>query len=196
METPFRLSLVVILVAAMGMSAWHRYQARRNKPGLDRFAESLKVRAWRIMGALPLVLVLVLLCVAPSWLSWAALPLPQWSRWVGVFLGAAGLMALWWIFQTIGDNISETILTKSDHELVTHGPYRLIRHPLYALGLIQILAFGLISTNALLIVFSVAGAIVFRCIVIPREEANLRAVFGQQYATYQAGTWALIPWVT
>jgi protein-S-isoprenylcysteine O-methyltransferase Ste14 len=196
METLLRLSFLAILTGTFGMSAFHRYRARRNKPGLSRLAESSIVRALRLLGSLPLLVILILYCFAPSSLEWAELPLPQWIRWFAVALGGTGMVALWWVFQSIGDNISETILTKSGHELVTHGPYQLIRHPLYTFGLMQIFALGLISTNILLIGISILGVIIFRCVVIPREEANLRTAFGQKYASYQANTWALIPWVT
>ena len=196
MEMPLHLAFVAVLIGTIGMSAFYRYRARRNKPGLDRFAESPNVRLFRLVGTLPLLVVLILSCFAPAWLEWAELPLPLWTRWFGVVLGGTGMLALGWVFRSIGDNISETLLTKSDHELVTHGPYQLIRHPLYTFGLMQIFAFGLISSNSLLIAFSILGLIFFRCFVIPREEANLLIAFGHKYTSYQANTWALIPWVT
>jgi hypothetical protein len=40
--------------------------------------------------------------------------------------------AAWWVFSSIGRNVTETVLTKADHTLVTTGPYRWLRHPLYA----------------------------------------------------------------
>jgi protein-S-isoprenylcysteine O-methyltransferase Ste14 len=44
------------------------------------------------------------------------------------------LPAALWVFSALGRNVSETVLTKGDHELVTAGPYRWIRHPLYTTG--------------------------------------------------------------
>lgn len=77
-----------------------------------------------------------------------------------------------WVFTSIGSNISETVLTKANHQLVMHGPYRWVRHPLYAVALLALLALGLMAANALLLLIWASGAAVFRGIVIPREEAH------------------------
>lgn len=97
------------------------------------------------------------------------------------------------MFVSIGDNISETILTKSTHQLVTHGPYRWIRHPLYAFALLLLLPLGLLASNWFLLLFPCIRAVVFRWVVIPREEANLIKLFGKQYETYRERTGALLP---
>jgi protein-S-isoprenylcysteine O-methyltransferase Ste14 len=36
-----------------------------------------------------------------------------------------------WSFKTLGDNYSQDIMIKKNHELVTKGPFALIRHPQY-----------------------------------------------------------------
>lgn len=36
-----------------------------------------------------------------------------------------------WSFKTLGDNYSQDIMIKKNHELVTKGPFSLIRHPQY-----------------------------------------------------------------
>lgn len=36
-----------------------------------------------------------------------------------------------WSFKTLGDNYSQDIMIKKNHELVTKGPFTLIRHPQY-----------------------------------------------------------------
>ncbi len=196
MDTVFYLWFVAILTGTFCLSATRRYHARRNKPGASRLDESFLAIALRLLGAIPVVLILLVYCLAPAWLAWASFSAPAPVRWLGVLLGITGIAALGWVFRSIGDNVSETVLTKPDHQLVMHGPYRWIRHPLYTCGLMQFFALGLISASVLLVGISVLGAIVFRCLVIPREESNLLKAFGEAYASYQSNTWALIPWVT
>ena len=36
-----------------------------------------------------------------------------------------------WAFKSLGENYSQDILIKKDHQLVKKGPFRLIRHPQY-----------------------------------------------------------------
>ena len=36
-----------------------------------------------------------------------------------------------WSFKSLGDNYSQDIMIKKNHELVTKGPFKLIRHPQY-----------------------------------------------------------------
>ena len=98
-----------------------------------------------------------------------------------------------WVFRSIGRNISETVLTKQDHELVTTGPYRWVRHPLYSSALLLIFSIGLMLGDWLLILFSVVGTIIFRFLVIPAEEERLIAAFGVEYERYISRTGALLP---
>ena len=109
--------------------------ARRTKSGATRLQEGKLVLLLRIVGALPLTLMFLAYACNPGWVAWASVPLPDWLRSAAVFAGVLGTFGLWWVFASIGDNISETTLTKPGHELIRHGPYRWIRHPLYAFGL-------------------------------------------------------------
>jgi protein-S-isoprenylcysteine O-methyltransferase Ste14 len=94
---------------------------------------------------------------------------------------------------SIGENISETILTKANHRLVTHGPYRWIRHPLYALALLELLCLAIIASSWYLLLLACTGLVVFRAVVIPREESNLIRAFGEPYEEYRRHTGALLP---
>ena len=97
------------------------------------------------------------------------------------------------MFLSIGDNISETVLTKRTHQLVTHGPYRWIRHPLYAFALLELFSLALLADSWFLFSFPCIVFVVFRWFVIPREEANLIKVFGEAYEEYRRRTGALVP---
>ena len=71
----------------------------------------------------------------------------RWVRWIGVAIGGLAIPSAWWLFSNLGRNVSETVLTKSDHALVTTGPYRWMRHPLYATGGALLVAVGLMAAN-------------------------------------------------
>lgn len=51
------------------------------------------------------------------------------------YIGAAVYLIFSWVqvwaFKTLGENYSQDILIKKNHELVTSGPFKFIRHPQY-----------------------------------------------------------------
>ena len=64
-------------------------------------------------------------------MAWASVPIPLWLRWCGfILIGCWGLLFVW-TFQTLGKNLTDTVVTRKDHTLVTTGPYRYVRHPFY-----------------------------------------------------------------
>jgi protein-S-isoprenylcysteine O-methyltransferase Ste14 len=147
----------------------------------------------RLAFAVPFFLAMVAYIVNPRWMDWSALRLPESARWAGVAVGLATLPVMYWVLSSIGRNISETVLTKSNHALVTHGPYRWVRHPLYTAATIAFLALGLIAANAFILVL---GATIFAGLalwVVPKEEAQLTEKFGGAYAGYKQRTGALVP---
>jgi protein-S-isoprenylcysteine O-methyltransferase Ste14 len=96
--------------------------------------------------------------------------LPLWVRILGAIIAMLCIPAIRWVFVSIGNNISETVITKSTHQLVMVGPYRWIRHPLYAFALLELFALALIASIWFLFIFPCIAIIVFRLLVIPRYE--------------------------
>jgi protein-S-isoprenylcysteine O-methyltransferase Ste14 len=191
MEIIFRLTFLAILVSAILISGTYRRRAREHGDVIARQDEGKAILALRMLFALPLLLALMLYIVYPDGLAWSSLPLPHWLRWIAVVMGILIVPFILWVFRSIGRNISETVLTKSDHELVTSGPYRWIRHPLYAASLWMLFSLSLIASNWFLLAYSVAGLIIFRSIVIPEEEKQLMAAFGDDYREYRNQTGAI-----
>ena len=79
--------------------------------------------------------------------------------------------------------------------LVTHGPYRYIRHPLYTAAFFW-------SAGLSLLLRSLWGIVVLIVIFVPavlvrirEEEAMLIEEFGEEYRSYAARTWKLLPYV-
>ena len=191
-ETFFRVIFAIILVAAFGMSGFFRRRARQTG-AIPRRREGGRTMFLRLLFAAPFYLAMVAYVVNPRWMDWSALPLPTAVRWVGVAIGLAALPVLYWVLSSIGRNISETVLTKTDHQLVTHGPYRWVRHPLYTAATIAFLALGLVAANAFILVMGVVIFAAMALLVVPKEEAQLVEKFGGAYRAYQGRTGGLLP---
>lgn len=97
------------------------------------------------------------------------------------------------MLRTIGNNISETFLTKDNHALVTHGPYRWVRHPLYTVATVIFVALSLVAANWFMLAMAVLLIFVIAFFVIPREEKQLALKFGDVYRLYQQRTGRLFP---
>ncbi len=192
-ELSFRLIFVGVFMICLLISAYHRRRARKDGGTIPRRQEGALALILRIVLTLPLLVSILLYAVNPRWMEWSVIPLPVWLRWLGAVLGIICIPLLWWVFSSIGSNISETVLTKRNHVLVTDGPYRWVRHPLYSLGLLEILALSLLASNWFMALLWILGALIFRFVIIPKEEVNLIAAFDGEYQLYRKRTGALIP---
>lgn len=95
-------------------------------------------------------------------------------------------------FLSLGENLTDTVVTRQTHTLVTHGPYRWVRHPFYDSAALLALALSLITANWL---FFVTGVVLF-CLSIIRtrtEEEILVARFGDSYRAYMERTVRFLP---
>jgi len=191
-ESFFRVMFAIILVAAFGMSGFFRRRARQSG-AIPRSREGGRTMFLRLLFALPFYLGMVAYVVKPRWMDWSALPLSATFRWVGVVVGLATLPLLYWVLSSLGRNISETFLTKDEHQLVTHGPYRWVRHPLYSVATIAFLALGLVAANAFILVMAAVVFAALALLVVPKEEAQLVEKFGGAYRAYQGRTGGLLP---
>lgn len=190
-ELAFRLVTLLLLTAAFGISAYFRRKADREAGALDKSEGQGLLIILRLLALLILLPVLLYL-VQPAWVTWARLPLPDWLRWAAAGVAAIMVPAFYWLFTSIGTNISPTQATRVGHRLVTAGPYRFIRHPLYTFGLIFFLAIAVLTAvwilaAGLLLVFPV---LMWRT---PREEARLIEEFGDDYRAYMQGTGRYLP---
>lgn len=195
METKlgFRLIFLVVFVVSLSISAYYRRLARESGEVISRRGEGSLALILRGVLALPLLMSILLYAFIPRWMEWSALALPAWARWMGAGMGIICSSLLWWVFRSIGKNISETVLTKRNHELVTEGPYRWVRHPLYSVALLELFSLSLLASNWFMILIGLIGVLVFRLIVIPIEEEKLVERFGREYEEYRERTGAMVP---
>ncbi len=192
-EVVFRLIFLIVFLLMFAISSVYRKRAREEGGVIERKAEGTVILVLRIALGLPLFLALILYGVYPKALAWSFVSVPPLVRWFFAGIAIACVPIIFWVFRSIGKNITETVLTKEGHELVRHGPYRWVRHPLYATALLMIGSTAFISTSWFLFAYFVAGVLVFRLLVVPEEEKRLIEAFGDDYRSYRKTTGALFP---
>lgn len=99
-----------------------------------------------------------------------------------------------WSFKTLGDNYSQDIMIKKNHELVTAGPFKFLRHPQY---LCQILL-DLGATAATLSYIVGFLALIEIPIYIMRaslEDKLLAKYFSEKFSDYKKKSGFMIPFI-
>lgn len=192
-ENIFRLLAAVILFTGVGISIYYRSKADRDTgEKVSRTVDgSVMMNAIKLGGLLlwfsPLIYLL-----NPTWMSWSKIGLPESIRWLGVGLGVLSVMGVYWLFSSIGNNITPTSATRKEHTLITSGPYRWVRHPLYTVGSSLFIAFGMMADNWFIALLGIL-AFIGMAIRTPKEEANLIEKFGDEYREYMKRTGRFLP---
>lgn len=79
------------------------------------------------------------------------------------------------------------------NRLVVAGPYRFVRNPMAMAGVVQGAAVGLILSSWLVLVYAVAGSLVWNWVVRPLEEGDLESRFGEDFRRYRAAVRCWVP---
>lgn len=189
----FKLVFLGLFAVMFSIRAYWAYRARVLERGAIDRGEGAAA-PWVRRVALPAWVALVgSWFVAPEWIAWALLPLPDAVRWGGAAVVTAGLGLLFWVHRTLDRNFSHRLRIREDHTLVTHGPYHWVRHPMYTAFLLLMTGFFLLSGH---LVLGVSGLVMLAAILgtrTPREEAMMLERFGEEYRAYMARTGALLP---
>ena len=135
---------------------------------------------------------LLIYMVNPRWMAWSTLSLPFRLRWVGAGLGIIAVPLIYWMFSSLGKNVTDTVAISKEHSLVTHGPYRWVRHPMYSLSVLAFMGFSLLSANWFI---GLTGILALTLMVVrtPIEEAKLIEEFGNEYREYMKCTGRFLP---
>jgi protein-S-isoprenylcysteine O-methyltransferase Ste14 len=192
-DSTLRVALVIALPLLILVAAYHRIRAHRASPEpLDRRQEGWFILATLRPAALVFFVAFVAYLVNPASMSWASVPLPLWMRWTGIAALLMNIAFLWWTMHSLGRNLTDTVVTRRNHQLVTHGPYRWIRHPFYDSIAFMMLGLTLAAANW----FMFAAGLVFMSLMVlrtGREEDRLVARFGDAYRSYMARTGRFLP---
>ncbi len=190
-ETLFRVVFAVLFLLLFGVVGTYRRKAQAGRH-IDYSKEGSAIFFALRLGGLAIWLYCFLYILFPAILDWSFIAIPGSLRWAGAVMVLLLIPLVMSAQRALGRNVSPTVITHEDHELVTSGPYRWIRNPLYTAGALIFSGLGLISSSW----FLLAGAAVALLLVrlrLPREEAELEARFGQRYRDYAARTGRFLP---
>ena len=186
-ESLFHTISVVVIGLCLSISIYVRRKAAQTRDKIDVKEEGALILNLRRVFGLLLWLSILAYLVNPAWMAWSSLPLPLWLRWVGAGLMAACLPLIYWVFSSLGKNVTPTVVTRQEHSLVTHGPYRWVRHPLYTVGFLAFAGLSLAAAN-----WFIGGVLVLGVIPLalrtPLEEERLVERFGDDYRAYMLRT--------
>jgi protein-S-isoprenylcysteine O-methyltransferase Ste14 len=193
-ERIFRTVTALLLVSAMSISGYNRRRAERT--GGER-AAAWREEGWPLAVALrasgfAMWLSVLAYVLNPRWMEWSRLEIPSRLRWVGAGTGMASLPLFYWIFGSLGENITPTVSTRKDHRLVTSGPYRWVRHPLYSAGTVFCVSLNLLVASWFTALTG-ATALALLLVRLPKEEEKLIERFGDEYRVYAKRTGRLLP---
>ncbi len=190
-QATFRLVFAVLFLLLFGIVGAYRRKAQAGRR-IDYSSEGMVMLIALRLGGLLLWGSCLLYVVYPRPLEWSFFDPPSWLRWAGAAVVLALIPFVVSAQRALGRNVSPTVITHEDHELVTHGPYRWIRNPLYTAGGLIFTGLGLVAASWL-IVGAAALVIPFLWLRLPKEEAELEARFGQEYRDYVNRTGRLLP---
>ncbi len=191
-ELTFRVITIVLFVAVAVTGVYHRVRAARSGEKISRREEGLPIMILLRLFGFSAWIGLLIYMVNPRWMLWSTLSLPSWWRWVGAGFGTVAVPLFYWMFSSLGKNVTDTVAIRKEHSLVTYGPYRWVRHPMYSFGFLLFIGFSLLSANW----FIGLTAIVGLAILVARtsiEESKLIEEFGDEYREYMKRTGRFFP---
>jgi protein-S-isoprenylcysteine O-methyltransferase Ste14 len=192
-ESTFRAVAIANIALCLPIGLYYRIKSHAKGERLARREEgALVMVGLRLCGVLAWALMAAYL-MNPAWVSWSSLALPAPLRWAGAPLALLVVpLLLFWTFQSLGKNLTDTVVTRRGHTLVTHGPYRWVRHPFYLVVSLWGLSLSLLTASWLLALLGVA-AVTMLVIRTRVEEAKLAETFGDEYRAYARRTGKFFP---
>jgi len=168
-----------------------------------------------VVVATSFVLLLVFVLFAISYLASAllglplSLSLPPVVRIIGGVTVVAGLAMMGWVFSYRSPvvMITSTYVTflklfrrvpvadrsGRTEPLVVAGPQKCVRNPLYFGVVVMVFGWALVGGYTFVFVATLMILLWFRFVIIPFEEKELLALFGEQYSKYASEVPMLVP---
>ncbi len=138
-----------------------------------------------------------------------SLGLPAGVQVVGGVLVVVGLVEAGWIFlyRSPAAMVVSTYITFTKlfggasvseplgraEPLVVVGPQKYVRHPLYLGVIVMVFGWALFGGYTFVLIGAVGVLLWFWLVLIPFEEKELKALFGEQYTKYADGVPMLVP---
>ncbi|MFN0021975.1 MAG: isoprenylcysteine carboxylmethyltransferase family protein [Pirellulaceae bacterium] len=194
-EYPFRIALVIVVVLTTSVTAYHRLQAASSGEKISHREEGYFFAAVLRLAGLCLFVSTLGYLLFPASFQWASLPIHPSVRWTAVVLGAGCSVLMYWTLSSLGKNLTDTVVIRTNATLVTHGPYRWVRHPFYVTAALLMGSVTLLTANWLIGLTSLL-VLTLLAMRTKKEEQMLIERFGDQYRDYMARTGRFIPRIT
>jgi len=126
--------------------------------------------------------------------SFLALNIGDDFRYFGIILCIPGFVLMQMAEKYLGRQFSIEVTLQENHKLIQGGPYKFIRHPRYLGILLFFLGISLAfrSLLTILIVLVLCGVLVWRVFA---EEALMKQEFGNEWDSYCATSWRILPFI-
>jgi len=190
-QAMFRIVFAALFLFLFGVVGTYRRKAEAGRR-IDYSVEGLPLLIALRLGGLFLWGYCLLFIIYPQPLGWSFFDVPSWLRWVGAAVVFVNIPFVVSAQRALGRNVSPTVITHEDHELISSGPYRLIRNPLYVAGALVFTGLGLVAASWF-VIGGAALALVLVRLRLPKEEAQLEDRFGQEYRDYVSRTGRFLP---
>ena len=192
-ELTFRIITIVLFLTIVAIGIYHRIKAvRPREDTISQRQEGILIMVLlRSFGFLTWI-GLLLYMINPELMAWSELSLPYWLRWVGAGFGIIALPLIYWMFISLGKNVTDTVAIRKGHNLVTRGPYHWVRHPMYSFSFLALIGFSLLSANWFIGVMGIL-ALILLVLRTPLEEKKLIEKFGENYCEYIKRTNRFLP---
>jgi len=191
-DLPFRVALVLLAAVFLPLGAYHRIRAHTGEK-IDRWQEGVFILFGLRLTAAAAFAGGMAWLINPAWMAWSHLPIPAGLRWAGVTIAFCGGFSWVWALHHLGKNLTDTVITRRQAELVTTGPYRWVRHPFYSSLILVVFGVSLVTANAFIML--ICGILWF-VFLFPRtriEERNLVQRFGDDYRAYMRRVGRFVP---
>jgi protein-S-isoprenylcysteine O-methyltransferase Ste14 len=99
-----------------------------------------------------------------------------------------------WAFKSLGENYSQDILVKKNHQLVTKGPFRIIRHPQYISQILVDLG-GAAATLSYIVSPIAVIQIPFILLRASVEDDLMAKHFGIEFSSYKKKSGFVLPFI-
>ena len=99
-----------------------------------------------------------------------------------------------WATKVLGDNYSQDIAIKKNHELVTAGPFKIVRHPQYLSQFLMDIGAALATLSFILPPLAVI-LLPFLIMRASLEDKLLEKHFGENFRNFKKKTGMLIPFI-
>ena len=107
------------------------------------------------------------------------------------------LMFSWiqvWSFKTLGDNYSQDIMIKKNHELIMKGPFSVVRHPQYMCQILLDLG-AAAATLSYVVGFLALIEIPIYIMRASTEDKLLKKYFAEKFSDYKEKSGFMIPFI-